>query len=113
MAVIVNGDTSALIASVSSGTKAALLPITAKQKIARRNELKEKSTLLLAILDEHLLKIHGIKDAKTLWEAIKTRNSSANWNFLVKLSLRKMQSKVAEKSTISLEPSYLDHVKQI
>nr|GEV70356.1 hypothetical protein [Tanacetum cinerariifolium] len=32
-----------------------------------------KSTLLLAIPDEHLLKFHGIKDAKTLWEAIKTR----------------------------------------
>ncbi|GJX49802.1 ribonuclease H-like domain-containing protein [Tanacetum coccineum] len=30
-----------------------------------------KSTLLLAIPDENLLKFHGIKDAKTLWEAIK------------------------------------------
>ncbi|GJT78444.1 hypothetical protein Tco_1045169 [Tanacetum coccineum] len=30
-----------------------------------------KSTLLLAIPDEQLLKFHGIKDAKTLWEAIK------------------------------------------
>ncbi|GJS14484.1 hypothetical protein Tco_0408956 [Tanacetum coccineum] len=28
---------------------------------------------MLAIPDEHLLKFHGIKDAKTLWEAIKTR----------------------------------------
>ncbi|GKB49182.1 hypothetical protein Tco_0899935 [Tanacetum coccineum] len=43
------------------------------KKLARKNELKAKSTLLLAIPDEHLLKIHGIKDAKTLWEAIKTR----------------------------------------
>ncbi|GJU32664.1 hypothetical protein Tco_1176253 [Tanacetum coccineum] len=43
-----------------------------KQKLARKNELKAKSTLLLAIPDEHLLKFHGIKDAKTLWEAIKT-----------------------------------------
>ncbi|GJT72795.1 hypothetical protein Tco_1032081 [Tanacetum coccineum] len=41
--------------------------------MARKNELKAKSTLLLAILDEHLLKFHGIKDEKTLWEAIKTR----------------------------------------
>ncbi|GJT20157.1 hypothetical protein Tco_0878863 [Tanacetum coccineum] len=32
----------------------------------RKNELKAKSTLLLAIPDEHLLKFHGIKDAKTL-----------------------------------------------
>ncbi|GKC81438.1 hypothetical protein Tco_1137155, partial [Tanacetum coccineum] len=28
---------------------------------------------LLAIPDEHLLKFHGIKDAKNLWEAIKAR----------------------------------------
>ncbi|GKC48493.1 hypothetical protein Tco_1071238 [Tanacetum coccineum] len=32
-----------------------------------------KCTMLLAIPDEHLLKFHGIKDAKTLWEAIKAR----------------------------------------
>ncbi|GJZ53060.1 hypothetical protein Tco_0607945 [Tanacetum coccineum] len=32
-----------------------------------------KSTLLLAIPDKHLLKFHGIKDAKTLWKAIKAR----------------------------------------
>ncbi|GJX75487.1 ribonuclease H-like domain-containing protein [Tanacetum coccineum] len=42
--------------------------------MARKNELKEKSTLLLAIPDEHLLKFHGIKDANTLWEAIKARS---------------------------------------
>nr|GEU78039.1 ribonuclease H-like domain-containing protein [Tanacetum cinerariifolium] len=41
--------------------------------IAKRNELKTKRTLLLAIPDEHLLKFYAIKDAKTLWEAMKTR----------------------------------------
>nr|GEW83968.1 ribonuclease H-like domain-containing protein [Tanacetum cinerariifolium] len=34
---------------------------------------KQKSTLMLAILDEHLLKFHAYKDAKFLWEAIKNR----------------------------------------
>nr|GEV43111.1 hypothetical protein [Tanacetum cinerariifolium] len=71
--VIANGDTSASIASVSIGVEASLLPKTIKQKIARRNELQGKSTMFLAKPDEHLLKFHGIKDAKTLWEAIKTR----------------------------------------
>nr|GEW38568.1 hypothetical protein [Tanacetum cinerariifolium] len=46
---------------------------TKAQKLSRKNELKAKSTLLLAIPDEHLLKFHSIKDAKSLWEAIKTR----------------------------------------
>nr|GEW09772.1 hypothetical protein [Tanacetum cinerariifolium] len=71
--VIINGDAPAVIASVSGGVEAAIPPKTIEQKIARRNELKAKITLLLAIPDEHLLKFHGIKDAKTLWEAIKTR----------------------------------------
>nr|GEV20611.1 ribonuclease H-like domain-containing protein [Tanacetum cinerariifolium] len=48
-------------------------PKTKAQKLARKNELKAKSTLLLAILDEHLLKFHSIKDAKSLWKAIKIR----------------------------------------
>ncbi|GJV71377.1 hypothetical protein Tco_1491372, partial [Tanacetum coccineum] len=51
--VIVNGDSVSPIAS------------------ARKNELKAKSTLMLANPDEHLLKFHACKDAKSLWEAIK------------------------------------------
>ncbi|GJR21113.1 hypothetical protein Tco_0969640 [Tanacetum coccineum] len=70
--VIMNGDVPA-IASASVGTKSPIPPKTAEQKLTRKNELKAKSTLLLAIPDEHLLKFHGIKDAKTLWEAIKAR----------------------------------------
>ncbi|GJZ79983.1 ribonuclease H-like domain-containing protein [Tanacetum coccineum] len=71
--VIVNGDAPA-IASASAGTEVPIPPKIAEQKLARKNELKAKSTLLLAIPDEHLLKFHGIKDAKTLWEAIKARS---------------------------------------
>ncbi|GJZ73805.1 ribonuclease H-like domain-containing protein [Tanacetum coccineum] len=54
----------------SNPLMAGSLPKTTKPT---KNELKAKSTLLLAIPDEHLLKFHGIKDAKTLWEAIKAR----------------------------------------
>ncbi|GJW07584.1 ribonuclease H-like domain-containing protein [Tanacetum coccineum] len=68
--VIMNGDAPAI---ASASTKGPIPPKTAEQKLARKNELKAKSTLLLAIPDEHLLKFHGIKDAKTLWEAIKAR----------------------------------------
>ncbi|GKA46186.1 hypothetical protein Tco_0738982 [Tanacetum coccineum] len=63
--VIVIGDTPT-IASASAGTKGPIPPKTAEQKLARKNELKAKSTLLLAIPDEHLLNFHGIEDAKTL-----------------------------------------------
>ncbi|GKA65901.1 ribonuclease H-like domain-containing protein, partial [Tanacetum coccineum] len=71
--VIVNGDSVSLIASASASASAdgPILPKTAEQKLARKNELKAKSTLMLAIPDEHLLKFHACKDAKSLWEAIK------------------------------------------
>nr|GEV48035.1 hypothetical protein [Tanacetum cinerariifolium] len=68
--VIINGDSPVLEPPVV-GT---VLPLkTEAQKLAKKNELKAKSTLLLAILDEHLLKFHSFKDAKSLWEAIKIR----------------------------------------
>ncbi|GJW23154.1 hypothetical protein Tco_0033776 [Tanacetum coccineum] len=68
--VIVNGDAPAVALASAEGP----IPTkTTKQKLARKNELKAKSTLLLAIIDEHLLKFYGIKDAKTLWEAINAR----------------------------------------
>ncbi|GKE47346.1 hypothetical protein Tco_1478604, partial [Tanacetum coccineum] len=62
--VIVNGDASAV---ASASVEGPIPPKTAEQKL-----VKAKSTLLLAIPNEHLLKFHGIKDAKTLSEAIKT-----------------------------------------
>ncbi|GJU09135.1 hypothetical protein Tco_1125565 [Tanacetum coccineum] len=61
--VIVNGDAPTVASASFEGL---IPPKTAEQKLARKNELKAKSTLLLAIPDEHLLKFHGIKDAKTL-----------------------------------------------
>ncbi|GJV76633.1 ribonuclease H-like domain-containing protein [Tanacetum coccineum] len=71
--VIVNGDSVSPIASASASVEG-LIPLkTTEQKLARKNELKTKSTLMLAIPDEHLLKFHACKDAKYLWEAIKNR----------------------------------------
>nr|GEW18730.1 reverse transcriptase domain-containing protein [Tanacetum cinerariifolium] len=59
---------------------------------ARTRERKAKSTLLMAIPDEHLARFHGIKDPKTLWAAIKTRcggvsTKDANKKFLRYLPL--------------------------
>ncbi|GJZ64384.1 ribonuclease H-like domain-containing protein [Tanacetum coccineum] len=71
--VLVNGDSVSPIASASAGAEGPIPPKTAEQKLARKNELKAKSTLMLAIPDEHLLKFHACKDAKSLWESIKNR----------------------------------------
>ncbi|GJX61588.1 putative ribonuclease H-like domain-containing protein [Tanacetum coccineum] len=61
------------IAHASASAEGPIPPKTVEQRLARKNELKAKNTLLLAIPDEHLLKFHEIKDAKSLWEAIKNR----------------------------------------
>ncbi|GKE25388.1 ribonuclease H-like domain-containing protein [Tanacetum coccineum] len=68
--VIMNGDAPTI---ASASTEGPIPPKNAEQKLPRKNELKAKRTLLLTIPNEHLLKFHGIKDAKTLWEAIKAR----------------------------------------
>nr|GEX98917.1 hypothetical protein [Tanacetum cinerariifolium] len=44
-----------------------------EQKLARKNELKARGTLLMALLNKHQLKFNIHKDAKTLMEAIEKR----------------------------------------
>ncbi|GJZ66021.1 ribonuclease H-like domain-containing protein [Tanacetum coccineum] len=66
--VIVNGDAPPITLASTEGL---IPPKTVEQKLARKNELKAKSILLLAIPNEHMLKFHEIKNAKSLWEAIK------------------------------------------
>ncbi|GJR80848.1 ribonuclease H-like domain-containing protein [Tanacetum coccineum] len=68
--VIMNRDAPAVASAIAEGL---IPPKTVEQNLARKNELKAKSILLLAIPNEHMLKFHGIKDAKSLWEAIKNR----------------------------------------
>ncbi|GJV18986.1 ribonuclease H-like domain-containing protein [Tanacetum coccineum] len=58
----------------SNGQVYSLLPPkTAQALLQRQRERKAKSILLLAIPDEYQLRFHEIKDAKSLWAAIKSR----------------------------------------
>nr|GEZ82503.1 hypothetical protein [Tanacetum cinerariifolium] len=45
--------------------------ITAEEKAQRRLEVKERSTLMMGILNEHQLKFNSIKDAKQCWKMLK------------------------------------------
>ncbi|GJS46438.1 ribonuclease H-like domain-containing protein [Tanacetum coccineum] len=78
--IIVNGDSVSPIASASAGAEGPIPPKTDEQKLASKNELKAKSTLMLAIPDEHLLKFYACVDEKSLWEAIKNRSLPSAWN---------------------------------
>nr|GEY54574.1 hypothetical protein [Tanacetum cinerariifolium] len=70
--VILNGD-SLIPTRTVEGVSQLVAPTTAEQRLARKNELKERGTLLMALPDKHQLKFNSHKDAKTLMKAIKKR----------------------------------------
>nr|GEU71749.1 ribonuclease H-like domain-containing protein [Tanacetum cinerariifolium] len=50
-----------------------LPPKTAEEILARERERKARTTLLMAIPEDHLAKFHIMTDAKEMWEAIKSK----------------------------------------
>nr|GEU46418.1 hypothetical protein [Tanacetum cinerariifolium] len=70
--VILNGD-SYVPTRIVEGVAQPVAPTTVEQKLARKNELKARGTLLMALPDKHQLKFNSHKDAKTLMEAIDKR----------------------------------------
>nr|GEY70999.1 ribonuclease H-like domain-containing protein [Tanacetum cinerariifolium] len=70
--VILNGD-SPILTRVIKGVVQPVAPTTAEQRLARKNALKARGTLFMALPDKHQLKFNIHKDAKTLMEAIEKR----------------------------------------
>nr|GFB47669.1 ribonuclease H-like domain-containing protein [Tanacetum cinerariifolium] len=70
--VIWNGD-SLVPTRIVEGVVQPVAPTTAEQKLARKNELKARGTLLMALPDKHQLMVNLHKDAETLMEAIEKR----------------------------------------
>ncbi|GJZ08992.1 hypothetical protein Tco_0543275 [Tanacetum coccineum] len=104
---IVNGDSVTLVASASAGAEGPIPPKTAEQKLARKNELKAKSTLMLAIPDEHLLKFHACKESKSLWEAIKNRfGGNKESKMMQKTILKQNYENFAASSQEGLDKTY-------
>ena len=71
--VIQTGNGVVKIAKDVNGKVKILLPKTTKEVQAKERERKAKSTLLMAIPEDHLVKFHKMTDAKEMWEAIKSR----------------------------------------
>nr|GEV01571.1 putative ribonuclease H-like domain-containing protein [Tanacetum cinerariifolium] len=70
--VILNGD-SPTPTRVVDGVVQPIAPTTAKKRLAKKNELKARGTLLMALTDKHQLKFNIHKDAKSLMETIEKR----------------------------------------
>nr|GEU94607.1 hypothetical protein [Tanacetum cinerariifolium] len=70
-----------------------IAPTTVEQRLAKKNELKARGTLLMALLDKHQLKFNSHKDAKTLMEAIEKRFGGNTETKKVQKTLLKQQYK--------------------
>ncbi|GJX38459.1 putative ribonuclease H-like domain-containing protein [Tanacetum coccineum] len=57
------------------GTSTTLIPgpVTTEEKVQKKNDMKARSMLLMALPNEHLMTFNQYKDAKTLFAAIQTR----------------------------------------
>nr|GFB92198.1 ribonuclease H-like domain-containing protein [Tanacetum cinerariifolium] len=76
---------------IVEGVVQPVAPTTAEQKLARKNELKARGTLLMALPDKHKLKFNSHKDAKTLMEAIEKRFGGNTKTKKVQKTLLKQQ----------------------
>nr|GEW03985.1 hypothetical protein [Tanacetum cinerariifolium] len=70
--VILNGD-SPPPTKIVDGVVQIVAPTTIKQRLAKKNDLKARGTLLMALPDKHQLKFNIHKDAKSLMVAIEKR----------------------------------------
>ncbi|GJU63983.1 hypothetical protein Tco_1245818 [Tanacetum coccineum] len=71
--VIQRGNGPVSISTDTNGVIKVLPPKTAEEILARERERKSRTTLLMALPEDHLAKFHKMTDAKEMWEAIKSR----------------------------------------
>ncbi|GJX12847.1 hypothetical protein Tco_0204605 [Tanacetum coccineum] len=105
--VILNGDGPIQVTTDENGVETEVHPKTAQALLARQRERKAKSILLLAIPDEYQLRFHAIKDAKTLWAAIKSRfGGNVESKKMQKNVLKQQFENFSVSDTESLDKAY-------
>nr|GEX61143.1 hypothetical protein [Tanacetum cinerariifolium] len=106
--VILNGD-SPTPTRIVDGVVQVIGPTTAEQRLAKKNELKARGTLLMALPDKHQLKFNIHKDAKSLMEAIEKRfGEDINLKFLISLPLEWKTHTLIWRNKADLEEQSLD-----
>nr|GEV17362.1 hypothetical protein [Tanacetum cinerariifolium] len=117
--VILNGD-SPTPTRIVDGVVQVISPTTAEQRLAKKNELKARGTLLMALPNKHQLKFNIHKDAKSLMEAIEKRFGGNKETKKVQKTLlkqqyenfRRHQLEFLEKFAIKVENSHFDLEEQ-
>ncbi|GJS47369.1 ribonuclease H-like domain-containing protein [Tanacetum coccineum] len=104
-----NGNSFKLAAQTTTnadGSSTTLIPgpVTADEKTQKKNDVKARSMLLMALPNEHLLTFNQYKDAKTLFAAIQTRFGGNNATKKTqKTLLKQMYKNFSAPSTESLD----------
>ncbi|GJS01483.1 putative ribonuclease H-like domain-containing protein [Tanacetum coccineum] len=88
------------------GNSTTLIPglITTEEKVQKKNDMKARSMLLMALPNEHLMTFNQYKDAKTLFAAIQTRfGGNEATKKTQKTLLKQMYKNFSAPSTESLD----------
>ncbi|GJU26901.1 putative ribonuclease H-like domain-containing protein [Tanacetum coccineum] len=107
--VIENENSFKLVAQTTTnaeGTSTTLIPgpETTEEKVQKKNDVKARIMLLMALSNEHLLTFNQYKDAKTLFAAIQIRFSGNNATKKTqKTLLKQMYENFSALSTESLD----------
>ncbi|GKD73017.1 hypothetical protein Tco_1331299, partial [Tanacetum coccineum] len=70
-----------------------ICPVTTKEKVQKKNDMKARSMLLMALTNEHLMTFNQYKDAQTLFSAIQTQFGG---NEAIKKTQKTLQKKMYE-----------------
>ncbi|GKC15393.1 hypothetical protein Tco_1012175 [Tanacetum coccineum] len=110
--VIVNGDSPPPKRTID-GVEKTYPPTTVEEKLARKNKLKARGTLLMALPNEHQLKFNSYKCAKTLMEAIKKRfRGNKELKKTQKILLKQQYKNFNGSSSEGLDQTY-DRLKKL
>nr|GEU69851.1 hypothetical protein [Tanacetum cinerariifolium] len=110
-----NGD-SPSPTRIVDGVVQNIAPTTTEQMLTKKNKLKARGTLLMALPDKHQLKFNIHKDAKTLMEAIEkrfggnkeTKKEDINLKFLRSLPSEWKTPTLIWRNKVNLEEQSLD-----
>ncbi|GJY40420.1 hypothetical protein Tco_0427690 [Tanacetum coccineum] len=71
--ILKKGNGPISVSTDTNGVINVLPPKTAEEILDRERERKARTTLLMALPEDHLAKFHKMTDAKEMWDAIKSR----------------------------------------
>ncbi|GKE14487.1 hypothetical protein Tco_1422064, partial [Tanacetum coccineum] len=102
---IVENGNAPIVTKTVDGKETVIPPTSVEEKAQRKEELKARSTLLMALPSEHQLKFNSYKDAKTLIQAIENR-------FRGNIATKKTQKNLLKQQYEKIVASNTEVIKQ-